>query len=351
MKFLATLFSIIIALLPGIVSAQTPVEIWYGALDGSPMQVPIGEEIQIPVFIRTSPDVNLIYGSVLLATDDQYITSRSNANLYPPVSTWMGNWFGPFPDSPNPGITSDEWSGMDHFRSAPLHFESPTLLFEFPMIVSSDPELIGQTVTALSAGFNPNALFPEDRWTFFMDDNMNYHYPVEHYSQLTFIDADIPTLSEWGMILMGLLLLLIGSMAVIRRRKTVLRKAAFFTVLFTMFGTVIFNPQLGYGDEPVFDNQALLVPCPDYVPGDFDGNGIFETVDFIQTTNYMFTGSPAPALICECWSDDPPNEWPVALDVNGSCHINIADIIYMFEYLRIGYPSELMYCLECPPGP
>ncbi|MEE9554680.1 MAG: IPTL-CTERM sorting domain-containing protein [candidate division Zixibacteria bacterium] len=330
---------------------QSPVEIWYGNPDGSPMEVPIGTEIQVPVFIRTSPDINLIYGSVLLATDDQYITSRSNANLHPPVSTWMGSWFGPFPDSPNPGITSNEWSGMDHFRTAPLHFESPTLLFRFPMTVSSDPELIGQTVTALSAGYNPNSPTPEIRWTFFIDENMNYHYPVEHYSQLTFIDANIPTLSEWGTILMGLLLLMFCSVAVIRKRKTVLGKAAFFAILI-VFGTVFIAPQLGYGDEPISDNQTMLVPCPTtYVPGDFDGNGIFDTVDFIKTTNYILTGSPTPDLICECWLDDPPIQLPVALDVNGSCHINIADVAYMFENLRGGYPSEFNYCSECPPGP
>lgn len=351
MKSFATFFLIIVIFLPSIVIAQAPVEIWYGNPDGSPMVIPIGAEIQVPVFIRTSPDVNLIYGSVLLATDDQYITSRAHGNLYPPLSTWLANWFGPFPDSPNPGITSDEWSGMDHLQTTPLHHESPTILLEFTMTISSDPELVGQTVTALSAGYNPNSPAPEIRETFFVDDNMNYHYPVEHYSQLTFIDANIPTLSEWGMILMGLLLLLIGTVAVIRRRKTVLGRAAFFAVLFTVFGTVILNPRFGYSDEPIFDNQALLVPCPPYVPGDFDGNGVFETVDFIQTTTYLFTGSPDPALICECWSDDPPNEWPVALDITGNCVVNISDIVTMFDYLRSSDRPELLYCPECPPGP
>ena len=39
-------------------------------------------------------------------------------------------------------------------------------------------------------------------------------------------EADIPTLSEWGMVIMGLLLLAVGTVAVVRRRKAALSKAA-----------------------------------------------------------------------------------------------------------------------------
>ena len=38
--------------------------------------------------------------------------------------------------------------------------------------------------------------------------------------------SDVPTLSEWGMLIMGLLLLTIASVAVVRRRKVSLSKAA-----------------------------------------------------------------------------------------------------------------------------
>ena len=86
------------------------------------------------------------------------------------------------------------------------------------------------------------------------------------------------------------------------------------------------------------------------MPGDFDGNGVFDTIDFIKTSTYLFAGVPAPDLICECWIDDPPLEWAVALDVNGNCAVNIADMIFMFEYLRSDYPPELLYCFECPPA-
>jgi F0F1-type ATP synthase assembly protein I len=38
--------------------------------------------------------------------------------------------------------------------------------------------------------------------------------------------ANVPTLSEWGMIILALLLLAIGSVAVVRRRKVFLSKTA-----------------------------------------------------------------------------------------------------------------------------
>jgi hypothetical protein len=37
---------------------------------------------------------------------------------------------------------------------------------------------------------------------------------------------DVPTLSEWGMMFMGLLLLMLGTIAVVRRRKTAVSRAA-----------------------------------------------------------------------------------------------------------------------------
>ena len=346
MRHLATLFLITIVFIPGIVIAQAPVEIWYGNPDGSPMVIPIGAEIQVPVFIRTSPDLNLTYASIMLGRDDQYLTSYSDGNLYPPLPSWLGNWFEPFPDSPEVGKTSDEWTALNGNLTAPLHFESPTMILEFNMTASSNPDLIGQTVSALSPGYNPNCPIPEERWTFFIDENYDQHYPVEHYSQITFVDTDIPTLSEWGMILLGLLLLMIGTVAVIRRRKAVLGKAAFFAALI-LLGGFLLNPQTGYGDEPVSDDQALMVPCGDYVLGDFDGNSVFETVDYVKTVHYLFAGAAEPVLMCECTVELPT--FPATLDVSGDCLVNISDIVRMISNLRHGTPP-FSYCPECPPG-
>ncbi len=42
---------------------------------------------------------------------------------------------------------------------------------------------------------------------------------------VTGAQEEVPTLSEWGMIIMGLLLLAVGTVAVVRRRKAALDKA------------------------------------------------------------------------------------------------------------------------------
>jgi len=88
-------------------------------------------------------------------------------------------------------------------------------------------------------------------------------------------------------------------------------------------------------------------PCGNYVIGDYNGSGIFNVSDIVESFSKLKTGSPEPALLCEC----PPgsgNEWAVAMDVNNTCNFNIADIIAGFSTLKTGSP-ELIPCEDCPP--
>ncbi len=90
-------------------------------------------------------------------------------------------------------------------------------------------------------------------------------------------------------------------------------------------------------------------PCGHYVVGDFTGNGYFNVADVIASYSKLKTGSPEPALVCEC----PPGggrSWAVAMDVTGNCFFNIADIITAYSKLKTGSPP-LEYCQSCPPAP
>lgn len=84
-----------------------------------------------------------------------------------------------------------------------------------------------------------------------------------------------------------------------------------------------------------------------YVVGDFNGSGVFNIADIIDSFSKLKTGGPEADLLCEC----PPgggNFWAVAMDVNNSCNFNIADVVIAFSKLKTGLP-ELVPCEQCPP--
>ncbi len=61
----------------------------------------------------------------------------------------------------------------------------------------------------------------------------------------------------------------------------------------------------------------------DDVPGDVDGNGIFDIADLVYLVAWAFLGGGAPADMNRA-------------DVNGSCVVDVSDIVYMVEYLFLG---------------
>ncbi len=91
------------------------------------------------------------------------------------------------------------------------------------------------------------------------------------------------------------------------------------------------------------------LPCDDfYIPGDFNGSGQFNVADIISSYSRLATGSPNPALQCEC----PPGsglELAVAMDVNNTCVFNVADVVVAYHRLAFGEP-EFQPCQYCPPA-
>ena len=65
--------------------------------------------------------------------------------------------------------------------------------------------------------------------------------------------------------------------------------------------------------------------------GDANGDGIVNIADVVYLINYLFAGGPAP---------DPL----ASGDENGDCEVNIADVVYLMNYLFLGGPPPKQGC-------
>lgn len=163
-------------------SKAQDVEVWYGTVDGTPLQVPIGQEFLIPVFISTY--LNLYSVHVVLGTDDYFITDRLDGDLNWPFTEWFySDWLTVLPNSPTMGWTTHGFQAYGASPEPPLHCPEPTLIAYMGAIASSDYSLIGQVVEALEPGY-----FGPLGNTQFGDEFYNTYYPTEHFSQIQFYD-------------------------------------------------------------------------------------------------------------------------------------------------------------------
>jgi hypothetical protein len=67
--------------------------------------------------------------------------------------------------------------------------------------------------------------------------------------------------------------------------------------------------------------------------GDANGDGTVDIADTVYLINYLFRNGPAPWLLC-------------LGDSNGDLQINIADIVYLINYLFTNGPAPLSQCCE-----
>ncbi len=90
--------------------------------------------------------------------------------------------------------------------------------------------------------------------------------------------------------------------------------------------------ELGHGRINCFIALSMAANYT-YVYGDANGDGLANVADIIYLVNYLFVGGPLP---------DPLS----AGDPNGDCEINTSDIIYMVNYLYLGGPILRRGCVE-----
>ncbi|MEE9554417.1 MAG: IPTL-CTERM sorting domain-containing protein [candidate division Zixibacteria bacterium] len=224
MKTISIVLSILITA-PAIFAQDPgdPDEVIVGNVDGTPIYALPGSVIDIPVWAKTDEDVVGIH--LPAGTEDQFITARLGGNLESIFDDWEMILFnGPSQDTPQPGYTSQCILGTCRYdppwECTILNSNGEYLkIAEFSVQISSDPSNIGESTQII---FGPDL---DGGDPVFMDTDYNMWYPTVTGGTITIASENIPTLSEWGMLLMGLLLVAIGTAAVVKRRKVALNKA------------------------------------------------------------------------------------------------------------------------------
>lgn len=199
-----------------------PDEVVVGNPDGTPIYAVPGSIINIPVWVKNDEDVVAFFISA--GTEDQFVSDRLGGNLLPILDDWYEvSFLGVYSDQPDPGYSSQGILGLCDITAPPFdctHINSDggyLQIAEFTVQISSDPSNIGLS-TQIVAGYDENN---GSVWLSESFDNL--WVPTFTGTEIMIIE-DIPTLSQWGMLIMGLLLLAFGTAAAVRMRKAALNR-------------------------------------------------------------------------------------------------------------------------------
>jgi hypothetical protein len=201
-----------------------PDEVVVGNPDGTPILALPGSVINIPVWVKNDEDVIAFFISA--GTEDQFVSGRLDGSLLPIFDDWYDVYFRDvLADQPEPGYSSQGILGLcdifgPPYDCTPINSNGGYLkIAEFTVQISDDPSNIGLS-TQIVGGYSPY-----NGSTWLSDDQQNMWNPTFTGGTIMIIE-DVPTLSEWGMLIMGLLLLVVGTVAVVRRRKAILSRAS-----------------------------------------------------------------------------------------------------------------------------
>ncbi len=159
---LVMVFSIVFIF--SISQASDSVYVWYGNVDGSPVEANIGTDLEVNAYIQTDSDAYV--GSVLLnlAGDGIYFDSLQSAELgefYAPLTSWDAAYFLDVShevDELPEGWVSQGLFGLDDimppFNSPPLHSEVPYQIAKFVMSTTADPNNVGNLAAAIMPGID-----------------------------------------------------------------------------------------------------------------------------------------------------------------------------------------------------
>ena len=140
--------------------------IWYGNLDTSPIQVSLGQQVDINTYISTRDYVYINDMMMCLGAQDRYIDSLlsyTEGEFYFPFTEWqVAEYRQPFGSPPNPeGWSSQPFFGfacVAHIPGFPceyLHFDTPTLGLKFVVKTSTETGNMGQLVHGIGRGLDP----------------------------------------------------------------------------------------------------------------------------------------------------------------------------------------------------
>jgi len=87
----------------------------------------------------------------------------------------------------------------------------------------------------------------------------------------------------------------------------------------------------------------------EFLPGDANVDGVVNIADVVDMWGHLTGVIDLPdASQCDCRPNVPFVPFYGGADVNGSCVFNVADVVYLMEYLE-GTDHDPQYCPLCPP--
>lgn len=170
------------------------VELWFGNLDESPIDVVPGAQVEIDVYIQMASDAHVSCFNLPLGADDDYISgflSESLGQTYN-MPDWDIDEFVPVDSSPpNPaGWSSQSLLAIVEFHPPYLgdwlHYESPTLIGTFVLQTVNDSSFANQTVACIGPGISSRsgaAVFGDHT-------ALVEHEVTQHFSPIHFLDPN-----------------------------------------------------------------------------------------------------------------------------------------------------------------
>jgi hypothetical protein len=170
------------------------VELWFGNVDGSPIDALPGQAVGINVYISMAPSTPVGCFNLPLGADDTYISgflSESQGHVYG-LTDWDIVEFVPVDGSPpNPaGWSSQSLMAVIEFGGPFLgdwlHYETPTLLGTFVLQTIDDSSLVNQTVQCIGPGISSR----QGAAVFGDNTALIEHEVTQHFSPIHFLDPN-----------------------------------------------------------------------------------------------------------------------------------------------------------------
>ena len=96
-------------------------EVIIGNIDGSPMEVYIGEIVDIPVWVKTNRPMRHLH--IPLSTDNQHVSARLGGTVFSPLNGWdYADFQPPDEDQPETGFTSQSLLARTDLSADPGSF-------------------------------------------------------------------------------------------------------------------------------------------------------------------------------------------------------------------------------------
>ncbi len=94
---------------------------------------------------------------------------------------------------------------------------------------------------------------------------------------------------------------------------------------------------------------TVIVGACVFFPGDANVDGVVNLADIVAMLSHLTYVTQLPDDgQCDCYPNVPEVPFYGGADANGSCRFNVADMVYLYDYLS-GTGTQVTYCPLCPP--